>query len=364
MNGAAMIHIRMKHLYRDVDRHGNERYYFWRKGSRKIRIREIPGTAEFARVYHKLLEDAQSGREPAAIKSGRPAAGTYRWLVIEYLRSADFKRLDPRTQRVRQRVLELTCDEPTLPGGSVAFSDFPLNRLTPKAVRILRDRKLDFPEAANERLKAIRRLFVWAVAEDLLKANPAREVPYFSTASQGHHTWTVEEVAQFEARHPIGTKARLALALLLYLGVRRSDVVLLGRQHARNGWIKFTQAKNRNRKPITTEIPALPILQDIIEKSPTGDLTYLVTQFNRPFTHGGFGNWFRRRCNEAGLRHCSAHGLRKAGATVAAENGATEHQLMAIFGWLTPKQAALYTRAARPKKLAGDAMGLLLRGKE
>lgn len=61
---------------------------------------------------------------------------------------------------------------------------------------------------------------------------------------------------------------------------------------------------------------------------------------------------------------CSAHGLRKAGATIAAENGANEHQLMAIFGWLTPKQAALYTRAARQKKLAGDAMSLLLGGKE
>ncbi|MCE3248703.1 MAG: integrase family protein, partial [Geminicoccaceae bacterium] len=57
--------------------------------------------------------------------------------------------------------------------------------------------------------------------------------------------------------------------------------------------------------------------------------------------------------------HCSAHGLRKAGATIAAENGATEHQLMAIFGWDSPKQAALYTRAANRRKLAGGAMHLL-----
>jgi hypothetical protein len=34
-------------------------------------------------------------------------------------------------------------------------------------------------------------------------------------------------------------------------------------------------------------------------------------------------------------------GLRKAGATVAAENGATPHQLMAIFGWNTLAQAEL-----------------------
>ena len=55
---------------------------------------------------------------------------------------------------------------------------------------------------------------------------------------------------------------------------------------------------------------------------------------------------------------CSAHGLRKTGACIAAENGATEAQLMAIFGWGDPDMAALYTRKARQKRIAGDAMGL------
>lgn len=57
--------------------------------------------------------------------------------------------------------------------------------------------------------------------------------------------------------------------------------------------------------------------------------------------------------------HCTAHGLRKAGATIAAERGASERQLMAIFGWQTSKQAVLYTRAAEQKVLAGGAMALL-----
>jgi len=89
-------------------------------------------------------------------------------------------------------------------------------------------------------------------------------------------------------------------------------------------------------------------------------LAFLVTQFGKPFTSNGFGNWFRDRCNEAGLPHCSAHGLRKAGATIAAENGASEHQLMAIYGWESPKQAAVYTRKANRKKLAASAMHLLV----
>ena len=177
---------------------------------------------------------------------------------------------------------------------------------------------------------------------------------------RGVHTWTVDEVHRFEKRHPIGTKARLALGLLLYTGVRRSDAVRLGPQMERAGWLCFTETKGQARKRKERKIPIIPELRILIDATPSGHLAYITTQFGKPFTAAGFGNWFRRRCDEVGLTHCSAHGLRKAGATNAAENGATEHELMAIFGWDSPKQAALYTRAADHKRLAGAAMHKLV----
>jgi integrase len=149
------------------------------------------------------------------------------------------------------------------------------------------------------------------------------------------------------------------MGLLLYTGVRRSDVVTLGRQMVRDGWLHLTEAKGRERQPKHRAIPILPELASIIDATPSGHMTYLVTEFGKPFTAAGFGNKFRDWCNQAGLPHCSAHGLRKAGATIAADNGATEHQLMAIYGWASPKQAALYTRRANRRKLAGDAMHLI-----
>jgi site-specific recombinase XerD len=91
---------------------------------------------------------------------------------------------------------------------------------------------------------------------------------------------------------------------------------------------------------------------------PTGDLTFLVTEYGRPFSYKGFGAKFRQWCDEAGLLHCSIHGLRKAGAVRAAENGATAHQLLSIFGWLTLAEAERYTRAVRQKVMAGEAMAL------
>jgi hypothetical protein len=101
----------------------------------------------------------------------------------------------------------------------------------------------------------------------------------------------------------------------------------------------------------------------IIAASVTGARTFLVTEYGEPFTAAGFGAWFRARCDEAGLRHCSAHGLRKAGAARAAENGATPHELMAIFGWLRLKEAERYTAAVQ-RRLARNATRLLTRERD
>ena len=174
------------------------------------------------------------------------------------------------------------------------------------------------PAAANLRVKAIGNVFAWALENEVpgVSMNPARDVARFKGNSTGYHTWTPAEVEQYEQHHAVGSKARLALALFMYTGARRSDIVRLGKQHARNRWFRFKQHKNRNRHPVEVEIPILDELQAIIDASPTGDLTYLVTSHGRPYSIAGFGNKFREWCNEAGLPHCSAHGLRKAGATL------------------------------------------------
>lgn len=162
-------------------------------------------------------------------------------------------------------------------------------------------------------------------------------------------------------RHALGTKAHLALCLLLWTGVRRSDVVRLGRQHVRNGKLVFTAAKNQRRKPMSVEIPISGPAPGRVRCKPNRRSDLPGHTVWQAFTVAGFGGWFRRRCDEAGLRHCTAHGLRKAGAATAPENGATTQQLMAIFAWSTSKEAERYTRAAQRAKMAGDGMPLLIR---
>ena len=255
-------------------------------------------------------------------------------------------------------ILEGTFDEVIAPGSAKLFRDFPLSRMTTDAVEVLRDRKIHTPEAANSRLKAMRQVFKWGLKKKLAPSNPARDVEYFKSGSTGFHTWTPEEVQQFEGRHPVGSKARLALALLLFTGQRRSDIIRFGKQHAKGGKLTFTQHKGRNRKPKRLTLPILPALQRVIDGTACGDLTFLVNDWGRPFTDAGFGNKFRDWCNQAELRHCSAHGLRKAGATIAANNGATSRQLMAIFGWDTLKEAERYTRDADQQRSSRERNAL------
>jgi integrase len=237
----------------------------------------------------------------------------------------------------------------------------PIASVGPKQIRMLRDRRADQPGAANNRKKYLSSMFGWTVDRDLMKTNPCRDVKRVRYATTGFHTWTVDEVIKYRERHLPGTKAWLALGLLLFLGPRRQDVVWLGKQHLRDGGksITFAPKKTMYLRTDATSKPVLPILAEIIAMSPTGRLTFLETAHGVPFTAAGFGNWFRDRCDEAGLPQCSAHGLRKAGATIAAENGATTPQLMALYDWSTEKRALVYIKAANQKKMSGKAGALI-----
>lgn len=368
-----------RYVYRHVDRYGKLRLYFRPPGRGSTSLPNDPTSPEFAAAYRAAIESLDEARQTPKKILARAKPRTLRWLCDQYFDCIEFKRLDPRTQRTRRQIIEHCLHEKIAPRAKETFADCPLDVVTAKAIKVLRDRKADYPEAANNRIKAFRQIYSWALEaeiDDTIKGNPARDVRYFPSTGEGFHSWTVDELEQFEAHHPIGTRARLALALLLYTGQRRSDVVRFGRQHVRPGsfeiggegvrinWLFFTQWKNRNRKPIRLEIPIIPELQRIIDASSTGDLTFLVTEYGHPFTSNGFGNKMRRWCDEAGLPQCSSHGLRKAAAVRLAELGCTDREIMSILGHITQKQVDLYTRGVRQRRLAENVLRRITRASE
>ena len=259
------------------------------------------------------------------------------------------------------------ADHPQSPSGILEdicrrAGNFRFATMEAQHVAKLRDEKAAYPEAANNRIKALRQLFAWATSPEYRYAtkNPARDVGKLRSRNpDGIRAWSEADAARYEARHPIGTKARLAFDLLLFTGVRRSDVVRLGPQMERDGKLVFTETKGSARTVKAHELPILPPLRQSIDATQTGHLVYLVTAWGRPHSVKAFGNWFKKRCREAGLEGLSAHGLRKLGAQRCAEAGASEHQLMALFGWTNPQQAAVYTKKANRAKLEASAAPLL-----
>lgn len=357
------IPVRYRHLVQEPDRHGNlRRYVRIGQGPRK-RLREEPGTEEFRAEYDAAIAWLLSGApmpDDGRPTITRPQPGSFRAAWIAFQASAEWKAYDPETQKARRRLFEGMCLEPLdRAKPDLVMADCPVLKISSKHVTMLRDRRAEAPEQANHRLKALRPFFAWLMRAWDIPHDPSAGVEKFKRASTGHHTWSEGEIEQFLAKHGEGSQARLAFALAFFTGLRVSDLARVGPQHIRSGRLTMTLHKNRNRRPVQLDIPVHAMLAAVIERSKVGNLAFLVTAHGKPFSDKGLGNKFKDWCVAAGLPHCTAHGIRKGSATMAAEGDASEHALMALYGWTDPKQAGNYTRAARKKRLADSAMAAL-----
>lgn len=322
-----------RYVNRVRTRHGKVMFYFRKGHGAWVRLPDL-GDPGFDAAYAAALAGAAA--PPPTTADPR----SLRWLIESYKRSAHWAQLAPSTRRMRDNILQHVARE----AGNVPFK-----AIGKKHINEAIDKKL--PHAGATFRKVMSQLFGWAVSVDLLPVNPVDQARRPKTKSQGFHTWTVEEVERFHARWPLGTRERLAMDLALFTGLRRSDLYRLGRQHVRDGVISIQTQKTK----AWATIPIFSRLQASIEAAPTGDLVFLVTEKGTPFaSEASFGNWFGKACKAAGVPG-RAHGLRKAGATIAAEAGASAHELMAMFTWTRLSEAERYTQAADRRRLAGIA---------
>jgi integrase len=336
-----------KYVHGYLDRHGRPRHYLRRPGRKELPLPGLPWSAEFMDAYVAALAG-----QPAPIEIGgaRTKPGSMRALAVSYSQSVEYRSMQPRTQRIYRGMIDRFCEQ-TDKGGN-KFGDKRAALIGREHIVRLIAAKCDKPEAANQFRKVLRAMMKHAVAIGLRADDPTRDVRAIRSKSDGFHSWTDDEIAQFERHHAVGSRARLAMALMLYTGQRRSDVVRMGRQHIHGGVLTVRQQKTR----VQLAIPIHPTLQAILDDTPNGNLTFLTTQFGKPFTSNGFGNWFRDQCNAAGLPQCSAHGLRKAAARLLAEAGCTAHEIAAITGHASLKQVAHYTKSVDQGRLASAAI--------
>jgi integrase len=321
-----------------VDDEGRPHAYFRRPGFPRVPLKGLPWSPSFMAEYEKAMSGARM-----AVGAGRVKPGSVAAVVAEYLDSQQFfGSKSAGTQRMRRGILERF---------RAAYGDRPFALLPPEWIEALLDSKP--PHAARSWLATLRSLCQFAVKRRYLRTNPTANIKLRAIKGDGFHTWTDDEIAQFEAHHPIGSKPRLALALLLYTAQRRSDVVRMGRQHARDGVLTVKQQKTG----VTLAIPVHPHLQTVLAASPSAHLTFLVTATGKPYGPNHFSETFREWCDAAGLpKHCTAHGLRKAACRRLAEAGCSGNEIMAISGHATLKELVRYTKDADQARLARNAL--------
>ena len=349
MSHSDAMKVDLRHLSEEKTRHGKIVLYA-RLGGKRIRLKHPPSSPEFLDEYRAAVQQLKAAA-PAKEGAARPARQpfepkTFGWLVERYFEECtDFKRMNVIGRKRRRKILE-EIKEKHGPRPMVIPAEIISAGVAKRA---------ETPGAANDWLKSLKALYTCSKSIGLIKVSPAAGISKIEQDTEGFYTWSLEDIAAYTSRHPSGTMAYLTVMVLLFTGLRRSDAARFGRQHCKGGKISFKTSKTgaellaRVPWPLTEAVDAMPV---------TTELTLLLSAHGKPFASGAaFGNWFRDRCAEADLPQCTAHGLRKAGATIAAENGAPEVELEAMYGWSNNRQSGTYTRAAQQLTLATSGFG-------
>lgn len=334
---------RLQYTYPEKDRHGKVRWRYRHKGV-SAQLPGNPGSDEFLAAYLEAKGSTVVVKSPKRVVSG-----SLRSLKNDFVGDSSFANgRSDATQKKYKRLLEEVCQE---------HGDKPYNRVEARHLKgIIQAVYAETPSKARHLHTALSMLFEYACEADALSKSPMRDVKRPSQVpTDGFHSWTDAEIQLYRSKYPVGSRERLAFELLLCTAQRGSDVHDLGWQHVKNGRIALRQVKTG----MDVEIPILTELAECLNLV-RDNMTFVLSNKGSPYTRKSFQQWFSKSCNKIGLNHCSAHGLRKARGRLLAENGKTEHQIMAVLGHKTPAMAAVYTRAASQKLLADQAMGVPL----
>ncbi|WP_275790455.1 tyrosine-type recombinase/integrase [Pararhizobium gei] len=323
------------HVHKQKTRHDKWVFYFRVGKGKRLRLPN-PNDPAFKAAYRAALIGSPV-EVPKVVYEG-----TLQWLWDRYTtESAKWAGYSPATQK-QQRLIMAQVLKNNARHALAAF--------TQDVIQEGVDKRHETPAAAGNFLKTMRGMFWWGKKMRLVAVDPTVGVTPPGYKTDGFPPWTVEDVMAFRAKHPIGTPERLSMELMLLAGLRRSDVVVVGRQHIAGRVLSIDTAKTGAR--ISVELS--DDLIGIIEATPRKGLHLVESSIGRPFTKESFGNWFRGKCTEAGVTK-SAHGLRKLSATLAAEGGAATHQLLAQYGWSNIATAEIYTKGIDRKRLGIEA---------
>jgi integrase len=340
-----MTRIKLRYVNEFIDRHGKVRCYFRRPGSRSVRLPGIPGSIEFMEAYQAAV--ATVAPPPSSLN--HVIRGSLADVTAGYYRSAAFANLSASSQQVYRLVLN-----PVL-----AAHGHRLVREMPKtaARNIIEAIGATRPGKANLTRAALSQVMAYAIDTGVRTDNPFSGLKEYRLGT--HHTWTDAELDQFERCWRLGTRERLAYALLLYTGQRGGDVVKMTRNDIVKGYIRVSQDKARKGTTNELLIPIHPALARALQAGPVVGMQHPITDARgRPLR--GLTALIEKAARRAGLPdRCVAHGLRKASLRRLAEAGSTTKEIAAVSGHRSLSEIENYTAAADQARLARAAVDKL-----
>ncbi|GAN68298.1 phage related integrase [Acetobacter orleanensis NRIC 0473] len=295
----------------------------------------------------EAYQQAQSG-DKEQVGESKAIPGSMRLLVATWRMSHQFRSLRAQSQTTYAHLLDKFVE---------LHGDKSVRTAQPKHIRAILEAMSNTPAQANALRNVLRQLFQYAFENDWRPDNPVRDIKKLKYKKSPIPTWSEEDIEKFEQCWPIGTRARLALTLLLYTGQRRSDVIRMGVANVKDGAISVAQIKT----DVRLLIPLHPDLHAVIRLLPENTAAFLMTQQGRAFASGNaFYNWFKECAVKAGIPSTlGPHGLRKAAARRMAEAGCTPHQIASITGHQTLAEVERYTKAVQQRLVAEQAVSML-----
>jgi len=335
-----MTNLKLDYVDEYRDRTGKLRRYFRKGGERLGALPGAVGSEEFMTAYAAYLAE-----KPKAAKTVLHADSLSK-LIIDFYGSRFFTDRKPSTRQLYRYALDPLAKEHGHRSASTMT--------TKHAEKIINQIGEKRPGMGNLTRAVMRRVMQFAVKEKRRPDNPMIGIEAFKVGE--HHTWTDGELRQYEAKWRLGTRQRLAYALLLYTGQRVGDVAKMNRADISDGLIHIVQQKTEAE----IWVPIHPELAKAMKAYPARGLTLIGDANGRPLKRAALSALMRTAIRDAGLpSRCVGHGLRKAAMRRLAENDATANQIASVSGHKTLKEVERYTKAADQKKLARAAMGKL-----
>lgn len=308
-------------------------YHYYRRGGKRWPLKGEPGSRGFLEDWRDAEAD-YLGATPFGVKE------SFNEVADRYLVSPEFLGLAEGSQRnYRIYIKQLRR----------AFGPSPIQEIRRKHVKAYRDGIAMRPAAANQSVRVMAAVMLWAIDADLIEVNPAAKIKELKIGE--HKPWPEPLIERFFKEAP--RELAWAVALGLYTGQRKGDVLGARWADIEDGGINFTQEKSGKE----LWVPILPELEAVLATIPRRSLNILTTKSGRVWTKANFASQFSRHSPKG----YTFHGLRKNAAMRLAEVGCSTEQIKAWTGHASDAMASFYVKGADQKRLANMARAKVLK---